>query len=142
MAKAPRSRRHWHFGLQWAIAKQARCQELPTASKSGEKVRMSASDLLGIFLLLVVVGFVLAFYLIFLQRRLVTSHAKAVTQVGNGQRLAELQEQSEKRQLRPLQIAEEQLMLQRAHNELLRELLTCLVERAEVSSSTSVESSS
>jgi uncharacterized protein HemX len=128
--------------LQWAIAKQARCQELPTASKSGEKVRMSASDLLGIFLLLVVVGFVLAFYLIFLQRRLVTSHAKAVTQVGNGQRLAELQEQSEKRQLRPLQIAEEQLMLQRAHNELLRELLTCLVERAEVSSSTSVESSS
>ena len=103
---------------------------------------MSASDLLGIFLLLVVVGFVLAFfYLIFLQRRLVTSHAKAVTQVGNGQRLVELQEQSEKRQLRALQIAEEQMIVQREHNELLRELLTRLVERADVSSSTSVESS-
>lgn len=71
---------------------------------------MSAGDLLGIFLLLVVVGFVLAFfYLIFLQRRLVTSHAKAVTQLDHGQRLAELQEQSEQRQLRVLQIAEEHL---------------------------------
>lgn len=95
---------------------------------------MSASDVLGIFLLLVVVGFVLAFfYLIFLQRRLVTSHAKAVTKVGDGQRLTELQEQSEQRQLRALQIAEEQLGLQREHNELLRELLTHLVERTEIS---------
>lgn len=95
---------------------------------------MSASDLLGIFLLLVVVGFVLAFfYLIFLQRRLVASHAKAVTRVGDGQRLVELQEQNENRQLRALQIAEEQLALQREHNRLLRELLTRLVEHKEVS---------
>lgn len=93
---------------------------------------MSAGDLLGIFLLLIVVGFVLAFfYLIFLQRRLVASHAKAVTQIDHGQRLTELQEQSESRQLRVLQIAEEQLVLQGEHNELLRELLTRLIERAE-----------
>lgn len=104
---------------------------------------MSASDLLGIFLLLVVVGFVLAFfYLIFLQRRLVASHAKAVKQLDHGQRLTELQEQSEQRQLRVLQIAEEQMILQREYNELLRELLTRLVERADVSSLTAVDSSS
>jgi uncharacterized protein HemX len=130
----------------WLAVGNSEASALSRTSNSAQirsNISMSASDVLGIFLLLVVIGFVLAFfYLIFLQRRLVTSHAKAVTQVGNGQRLAELQEQSEKRQLRPLQIAEEQLMLQRAHNELLRELLTCLVERAEVSSSTSVESSS
>ncbi|MCB0098089.1 MAG: hypothetical protein KDE50_03820 [Caldilineaceae bacterium] len=96
---------------------------------------MTAGDLLGIFLLLVVIGFVLAFfYLIFLQRRLVTSHGKAVTQLGHGQRLTELQEQSEQRQLRVLQIAEEQLLLQREHNEYLRELLTRLVERTGVPS--------
>lgn len=103
---------------------------------------MSASDVLGIFLLLVVVGFVLAFfYLIFLQRRLLTSHAKAVKQLDHGQRLTELQEQSEQRQLRALQIAEDQLILQREHNELLHELLTRLVEHANVSLSTAVESS-
>ncbi|MCB0112092.1 MAG: hypothetical protein KDE53_39490 [Caldilineaceae bacterium] len=101
---------------------------------------MSASDLLGIFLLLVVVGFALAFfYLIVLQRRLVSSHAKAVTQIGHGQRLTELQEQSANHQQRALQIAEEQLILQREHNELLRELLTRLIERGEVSASTAEE---
>lgn len=102
---------------------------------------MSAGDLLGIFLLLVVVGFVLAFfYLIFLQRRLVASHAKAVTQLDHGQRLTELQEQSEVRQVRVLQLAEEQLILQREHNQLLRELLTRLIERGEVSAANAAES--
>lgn len=100
---------------------------------------MSAGDILGMFLLIVLVGFVVAFiYLIFLQRRAVVTQAKATTQVvtmtdqqeatlANALRMTDLQEQSEQRQLRTLQIAEAQLVLQREHNELLRDLLAHLV---------------
>jgi hypothetical protein len=40
-----------------------------------------------------------------------------------------------------LQLAEEQLILQREHNQLLRELLTRLIEQGEVSASNAEESS-
>ncbi len=79
---------------------------------------------------------------VYTERRLVTAHAKVVTQLDHGQRLTELQEQSEQRQLRVLQIAEEQLIVHREHNELLRKLLMRLVEHADVSSSTAMESTS
>ncbi len=92
---------------------------------------MSAGDALGIFLLLLIVGFIVAFfYMVFLQRRAVATQSKAVAQIGYPQRLTELQEQSEQRQLRALQIAEENLVLQREHNELLRELLARLIDGA------------
>ncbi|MEZ4672621.1 MAG: hypothetical protein R2932_00045 [Caldilineaceae bacterium] len=40
-----------------------------------------------------------------------------------------------------MQLAEEQLILQGEHNQLLRELLTKLIEQGEVSASTAEESS-
>ena len=49
--------------------------------------------------------------------------------MGNTQRMLELQEQSDQRQLLALQIAQQQLVLQQEQNALLRELLTRLVEQ-------------
>ena len=108
---------------------------------------MSAGDLLGIFLLIVLVGFVLAFiYMVFLQRRAVATQRSAssdvttmttqqATALANAQRMLELQEQITQGQLFALQIAKEQLMLQQEHNALLRQLLTRLVEQTEAESS-------
>jgi hypothetical protein len=110
---------------------------------------MSAGDVLGIFLLILLVGFVIAFiYLVFLQRRAVVTQAKASsdvttmtnqqeTSLANAQRVLELQEQSAQGQQLALQIAKEQLVLQQEHNALLRELLTRLVEQTLSNSSKS-----
>lgn len=109
---------------------------------------MSAGDALGIFLLIVIVGFVFAFfYMVFLQRRAVATQTKASSHVTtltnqqetslvNAQRSLELQDQSAQGQQLALQIAQEQLALQKEHNALLRELLTHLVEHAEAELST------
>jgi predicted negative regulator of RcsB-dependent stress response len=101
---------------------------------------MTAGDGLGIFLLVVLVGFIFAFiYMVWLQRRAVATQTKAATHVttmtsqqetslANTQRMLELQEQSAQGHLLALQIAKQQLVLQQEHNTLLRELLTRLVE--------------
>jgi hypothetical protein len=83
---------------------------------------MSAGDVLGIFLLILLIGFGLAFiYLVFLQRRAVVTQSKAsthVTTITSQQEAAlSLQKESEQRQLLALEIAKQQLALQKEYNE-------------------------
>lgn len=83
---------------------------------------MSAGDVLGIFLLILLISFGLGFiYLVFLQRRAVATQSKASTHVttitSQQEAVLSLQKESEQRQLLALEIAKQQLILQKEHNE-------------------------